>query len=140
MNRYVLIEPVYQLNFKVVLQVVDAEDFPSLPGGPAYWIDVPQDTIVQAGWLAQFQTFQWVFAEPTYEDYVVLANARMSERFDAAIHWLTFNPLQYKKDIGAATSDDETALLAYKQYFVAVSEVKKQPGYPSVINWPVAPF
>ncbi|WWL43641.1 hypothetical protein V5O39_17670 [Pseudomonas parakoreensis] len=97
MNRYVLIEPVYQLNFKVVLQVVDAEDFPSLPGGPAYWIDVPQDTIVQAGWLAQFQTFQWVFAEPTYEDYVVLANARMSERFDAAIHWLTFNPLQYKK-------------------------------------------
>jgi hypothetical protein len=90
--------------------------------------------------LARFQTFQWVFTEPTFDDYVHLATTRMSERFDKAIHWFTFNLLQYKKDIGTATPEDEEALLAYKQYFIAVSEVKNQLGCPSTINWPVAPF
>ncbi|VVM50818.1 tail fiber assembly protein [Pseudomonas fluorescens] len=140
MNRYALIETVYQQNYYVVTQLVDADDFPPFPeNGGGSWIDTA-GLAVQVGWLAQFQTFQWVFTEPDYEAYVRLATARMSERFDKAIHWLTFNPLQYKKDIGTATPDDEAALLSYKQYFVAVSEVKNQSGYPSIINWPIAPF
>nr|WP_315446056.1 tail fiber assembly protein [uncultured Pseudomonas sp.] len=139
MNRYVLIELVYKQSYSaVVLQVVDAEEFPSVPGN---WMNVPQDTAVQVGWVAQFTgAFQWVFTEPAYEDYVRLATARMQQGFDEAAQWLTFNPLQYKVDIGVATPADEAALLAYKQYVVAVSEVKNQPGYPLTINWPVVPF
>ena len=137
MNRYALIESVYKQNYSVVVQLVDSEEYPVVPGS---WIDVPQDAAVQVGWLAQFATFGWVFTEPAFEDYVRLATARMQQRFDGAAQWLTFNPLQYKVDIGVATPADEAALLAYKQYVVSVSEVKNQPGYPATINWPVAPF
>ncbi|ANI62172.1 hypothetical protein PGR6_45990 [Pseudomonas sp. GR 6-02] len=64
----------------------------------------------------------------------------MQKRLDEAARWLMFNPLQYKVDLGVATPADEAVLLAYKQYVIAVSEVKNQPGYPSTINWPAAPF
>jgi hypothetical protein len=57
-----------------------------------------------------------------------------------AIQWLVSNPLQYKKDLEIATPAEEAALLSYKQYFIALSEVKDQSGYPAAINWPVAPF
>lgn len=142
MNRYVLIEPVYQQVFTVIKQVLDTEDvnLPLPPEGGGFWIDITGNTTAQVGWFARFMTFEWVITEPTYEDYVTLTTSRMQERFDKSAHWLTFNPLQYKVDIGVATPADEAALLAYKQYFVAVSEVKSQPGYPSTINWPVAPF
>ncbi|AZE40611.1 hypothetical protein C4K05_1252 [Pseudomonas chlororaphis subsp. aureofaciens] len=48
--------------------------------------------------------------------------------------------MQYKLDLGVTTLADEALLLAYKQYYIAVSEVKNQSGYPHSVNWPAAPF
>lgn len=48
-------------------------------------------------------------------------------------------PLQDAVDIDEAT-DEETALLtAWKKYRVALNRVPAQAGYPSTIDWPVAP-
>ena len=53
---------------------------------------------------------------------------------------LTYNPFDYKKDLGIATPDEEAALLAFKQYVIAVCDYKNQPGYPYTIIWPTVPF
>ncbi|WP_415765402.1 tail fiber assembly protein [Pseudomonas sp. ZB1P45] len=144
MNRYVLIETAYKTTYLIVIQVLDTEE--AMPttqpdGVTGSWLDVTGDTTAQVGWKAEyFFDRGWVFAEPTHEEYLILTSGRMQKRFDEAARWLMFNPLQYKVDLGLATPADEAVLLAYKQYVVAVSEVKNQPGYPSTINWPVAPW
>jgi len=146
MNRYVLVGRVYKSGYQVALQILESDEpMPTtLPVGiaDAEWYDITGDTTAHVGWKVFFKLEEdgLLFVEPTHEEHLAINAARMQERFDVAALWLTFNPLQYKLDLGVATPADEAALLAYKQYFVAVSEVKKQPGYPATINWPVAPF
>ncbi len=144
MNRYVLVPIVYQVPYQTVLQVLDTEEsMPVTPpdGVSAMWVDATGNTTVQVGWKAQFSfDAGWVFTELTYEENLSMAAAYMRLRFDSAARWLMFNPLQYKVDLGLATASDEALLMAYKQYCVTVSEVINQPGYPSTIIWPVAPF
>jgi hypothetical protein len=148
MNRYVYIGSIYNTNFPLVIQILDTESgFPTTPveGVAGIWVDATGNTAVQVGWKA-LQSWQpdgtgvFVFVEPTYEDHVVITSARIRMELDNAIQWLTFHPLHYKHDLGIATSAEEASLLAYKQYFVALTEVENQPGYPSTINWPVIPF
>jgi hypothetical protein len=79
------------------------------------------------------------FAETTIQEQQLITTGRIELRLNDATRWLMFNPLQYKSDLGIATATDEAALVAFKQYFIAVGEVKNQNTFPT-INWPVAPF
>ncbi|MDN3220328.1 MULTISPECIES: tail fiber assembly protein [Pseudomonas] len=141
MNRYVFVPTEYQNPFPRVSQIVDAEEMPTTypDGVMGQWIDVTGNNTVQVGWKADY-VGGWVFSELTHQDYLNLAVRNTNQLFSAASSWLVFNPLQYKLDLGVATPADEAALLAYKQYYVAISDVKNQSGYPQTINWPVAPF
>ena len=42
-------------------------------------------------------------------------------------------------DIDEASDEDLTLLKEWKKYRVALSKVPVQAGYPTVIDWPVAP-
>ncbi|AZV25583.1 phage tail protein [Pseudomonas syringae] len=141
MNRYVFVDA-YSTPFTRAVQIVDAEEFPQFtpPGPSGYWIELPIDTPVQVGWKGNYTGNGWVFTELTYQDNVDVLVIQVRQRLTQAASWLTVNPLQYKLDLGVASTSETELLLAYKQYCVAVSEIKKQSGYPYTINWPVAPF
>ena len=47
--------------------------------------------------------------------------------------------LQDAVDIDEASDEDLTLLNEWKKYRVALSKVPVQAGYPTVIDWPVAP-
>ncbi|WP_409317608.1 tail fiber assembly protein [Pseudomonas sp. KCJK9016] len=141
MIRYVLIEMSNLNPFPKVLQFVDAEQMPMIPPGViGNWIETSVDTIVQVGWKAEYTGNGWAFSEPTYQDQVDIVTNRIRFLVGAAEGWLMMNPLQYKQDLGIATPEEEASLLAFKQYYVAVCDAKKQSGYPYTVEWPVAPF
>ncbi|WP_445179570.1 tail fiber assembly protein [Pseudomonas sp. McL0111] len=145
MNRYVLVGTVYKTGYQVALQILETEESmpTTLPEGvsDAWWYDITGYTTDHLGWkVFQLDEEGLLFVEPTNDDYLKITTARMQERFDVAFRWLMFNPSQYKADLGIATPVEVTALIDYKRYCIAVSEVKNQPGYPSAINWPIAPF
>ena len=48
-------------------------------------------------------------------------------------------PLQGAVDMGLATSDDETLLMAWKRYRVAVRRIDQTPGFPLDFEWPEQP-
>jgi hypothetical protein len=126
-----------------VVQIMDSDQ--SMPASDpnvpwVVWADVTGNTDVQVGWKAEQINGVWTFTEPTYEELLNQALGRTQQLLEEAGRWLMFNPLPYKIDLGIATPSDEALLLAYKQYFVAVSEVKNQPSYPRNINWPVVPW
>lgn len=141
MIRYVLIEMNNLNPFPKVLQFVDAEQMPMIPPGVSgNWVETSVDTPVQVGWKAEYTVNGWTFSEPTYQDQVDIVSNRIYFLVGTAEGWLKINPLQYKLDLGTATPEEEATLLAYKQYYVAVCDVKKQSGYPYAVTWPVAPF
>ena len=138
MNRYVLVGTVYKTGYQVALQILETEDAmpTTLPDGvsDAWWYDI-------TGYIARFEHDKRIkFVEPTEQEHRKMTTARMQERFDTAAQWIVFNPLQFKVDLGVATPAEVTTLALYKQYWIDVSEVRNQSGYPSTINWPVAPF
>ncbi|MDO8406707.1 MAG: tail fiber assembly protein [Pseudomonas sp.] len=47
--------------------------------------------------------------------------------------------LQFKVDVGVATTAEQTYLLAFKEYCIAFNQVNKQPGFPLTIVWPELP-
>ena len=47
--------------------------------------------------------------------------------------------LQDAVDIDEASDEDLTLLKEWKKYRVALSKVPVQAGYPTVIDWPIAP-
>ncbi|MGN4047500.1 tail fiber assembly protein [Pseudomonas sp. SM4] len=147
MNRYAYIGYVYTTNFPVVIRLLDTEGgLPTTPidGVSGTWVDATGNATVQVGWKVVeswdngFSVFS--FVELTNEDYLLIAPARIRKEQEEAVQWLISNPLQYKKDLDIATPAEEAVLISYKQYFVELSEVKNQSGYPVAINWPVAPF
>ncbi|MBK5510645.1 tail fiber assembly protein [Pseudomonas sp. TH15] len=48
-------------------------------------------------------------------------------------------PLQYAYDLGEATSEQLTALQAWKRYALKLTQIELQPDYPLSIIWPTAP-
>ncbi|WP_367256055.1 tail fiber assembly protein [Pseudomonas sp. stari2] len=142
MNRYVLLEST-GTNFSIVTQVIDTESYtaPAVPNGSkGFWLWVPENTIVQVGWIARNGATGTTFTAPTDEDKVVIVVSRTRMLLLAALDWLPHHTLQYRVDIGVATPAEQASLLAFKQYVIALDEVKNQTGYPTEINWPVAPF
>lgn len=140
MNRYALTTTV--MGYTVILQIIDSEgEAPAVPANEPYtgWRDITGNDTAQPGMKITWGPTGEEYAETTLPEQQLITTGRMQQRFDAAERWLMFNPLQYKSDLGIATPADESALIAYKQYFVAVSDVTEQNTFP-MINWPVAPF
>ncbi|WP_025110831.1 tail fiber assembly protein [Pseudomonas sp. H1h] len=48
-------------------------------------------------------------------------------------------PLQYAYELGEATSEQLSALQAWKRYALNLARIDLQPGYPAIIEWPAAP-
>lgn len=48
-------------------------------------------------------------------------------------------PLQDAHDLGESTTEEETALLGWKRYRIALNRIEQQSGYPLNIDWPPAP-
>ncbi|WP_192559912.1 tail fiber assembly protein [Pseudomonas allokribbensis] len=144
MNRYAFVPTFSQTSFLLVTHVLDTEGgapTTSPDGVQGNWHDVTAYSGVQVGWKVEyFFDKGLVFTELTYEDHLTLASIYMQQRFDETTRRLMFNPLQCKVDLGIATPADEAALITYKRYIIAVSEVVNQPGYPSTINWPATPY
>lgn len=65
------------------------------------------------------------------------ANAEIVRRRSVADNAIA--PLQDAIDVDDATEAEIALLKAWKKYRVALSRLPAMPGYPSVIDWPVAP-
>lgn len=70
-------------------------------------------------------------------DLIAKVTAEQARR--KAIADRVIQPLQDDHDTGDATEEDETLLIAWKRYRSALAKVQLQPGYPTVVAWPVAP-
>ncbi|PCR97095.1 tail fiber assembly protein [Pseudomonas allokribbensis] len=143
MNRYALMELISGYSFYLVNQIVEAESQPPLPeqtGPMDYWMDITTNPEAQVGLIYRYLGPEPGFFQAVYSDYVAIAAARKKLRLDIADRWLPFNPLQYRVELGAATPAEVTQWQAYKQYIVDLTEINNQPGYPTALNWPVAPF
>ncbi|MGE8100284.1 tail fiber assembly protein [Pseudomonas fluorescens] len=46
-------------------------------------------------------------------------------------------PLQYAVDLGDATPQEQSALLDWKRYCVALNRIEQQAGYPLEVEWPI---
>ncbi|MDD1000437.1 MULTISPECIES: tail fiber assembly protein [Pseudomonas] len=140
MNRYAYVRVDYAKPFNKVMKFVDSEETPEwLSNG--FWVDITGNTDVQLGWKATTVNYvDWIFSEPTYEEREKDVAHDVLTLMNVAGQWLLLHPLQYKDDVGVATPEEQALLTAYKQYCIDVSEVKKQSGYPNIVNWPVAPF
>ncbi|AVG38550.1 tail fiber assembly protein [Achromobacter insolitus] len=55
---------------------------------------------------------------------------------EAAVH---IAPLQDADDLEIATPEERAALLAWKQYRVALNRIDQQPTFPQAIDWPQPP-
>jgi len=139
MNRYALVKTDYSKPFNKVTQIVDAEVAPT--DGDGLWVEITANTAVQVGWKATTTNYvDWVFSEPTVQDLEKDVAQTALELLTAASKWLLVHPLQYKVDLSVATPEDQTQLLAYKQYCIDLGDMSKQSGYPYTVTWPLAPF
>ncbi|RON54943.1 tail fiber assembly protein [Pseudomonas frederiksbergensis] len=109
------------------------------------WVEITGNTQIQQGWVATKTDGVWTFAAyvpppPTEQELREQAELQKWQLLNVASGWLLLNSLQFKADTGVATPEDETLLLAHKQYCIAVSDIDKQSGYPVTIDWPVVPY
>jgi len=134
MNLYALVE------YSKVTQLKESEVIPDAPASPtSFWVDVTGNSEIRVGWSGTFNEV-WTFTPPSDEDLRNEAEQQKWQLLNFAANWLLLNSLQYKVDLGLASTADEAQLLAHKQYSIAVSDIDKQPGYPANIVWPVAPY
>ncbi|WLH36811.1 tail fiber assembly protein [Pseudomonas sp. FP2196] len=137
MSRYAL--TVTAMGYTIVLQVLETDG--SVPATPAdepssVWREVPNGMIVEPGMKTDWGS---TYSDTSDYERQAFTSGRIQLRLDQASRWLMFNPLQYKLDLEIATAAEAAALVAYKQYYIAVTEVINQNAFPT-INWPVAPF
>ncbi|KJZ38045.1 MULTISPECIES: tail fiber assembly protein [Pseudomonas] len=130
-----------KIEFGMVSQLLETDQGQPADSFPWFqWVDVTGVTDIGLSYRVLYMNGVWTFTKPTEQELRNDADAQKMKMLNEAVTWLLSNPLHYKVDIGSATPTDQALLLAYKQYFVAVSEVINQPDYPYTINWPVAPF
>lgn len=134
MSLYALVE------YNRVVQLKESEVILEPPASPtSVWVDVTGSTDIRVGWSATFNGV-WTFSAPTEEELRNEAEQQKWQMLNGAANWLLMNSLQFKVDVGVATSDDQARLLAHKQYCIALSDIDQQSGYPANIAWPVAPY
>ncbi|MFD2882857.1 tail fiber assembly protein [Pseudomonas lini] len=115
------------------------EEFPS----DQVWVDVTALPKIDYSWNAVNTNGVWTFtdSDPWGQQSALaiqLRSARMP-RIERANATLASTALAYKVELGLATPADEAGLLAYKQFFIDMSNVNKQPGYPLTVTWPEVP-
>ena len=108
------------------------------------WVDVTETPGIQYNWVATETDGSWSFAPyvpppPTPTEILAAAITERDSRLRWAHDRLVIKPLQFAADLGVSTADDDSLLLAWKQYCVDVSQVDQQAGYPSDIVWPTPP-
>ena len=130
-----------KIEFAKITQLLETDQGQPADNHPWFqWVDVTGVADIGLGYRGSFMNGIWTFTKPSEQDLRNEAEGKKIQLLNAAVTWLLNNPVNYKVDIGVATPAEAALNLAYKQYFVAVSEVPKQPDYPFVISWPVAPF
>ncbi|WP_064120762.1 tail fiber assembly protein [Pseudomonas fluorescens] len=107
------------------------------------WVDVSALPKIDYSWNAVNTDGVWTFTDSDMWGQpsllaIQLRNAR-TNRLDKANTTLATSALVQKVELGLATPAEETALLEYKQFFIALSNVNKQPGYPLTVTWPEVP-
>jgi len=115
------------------------DDFPS----SQVWVDVTALPKIDYSWNAVNTDGVWTFTDSDMwgqpsqlSNQLRYARARLVERANGS---LDSSALAYKVDLGLGTPADVAALQAYKQFFVDLSNVNKQPGFPLTITWPELP-
>lgn len=77
------------------------------------------------------------YPPPTNEELASAALAKRDSLLQLAA--IRIAPLQDAVDLDDATPEDVALLKKWKQYRVALNRIQDQAGFPSEINWPVAP-
>lgn len=107
------------------------------------WVDVSALTKIDYSWNAVNTDGVWTFTDSDMwgqpSSLAMQMRSERTNRFDKVSTTLTSSALVQKVELGLATPAEEAALLAYKQFFIAMSEVNKQPGYPLSVAWPQIP-
>jgi hypothetical protein len=115
------------------------DEFPS----NQVWVDVTALPKIDYSWNAVNTDGVWTFTDSDmWGQPSQLSNQLRSARtprLERANSTLASSALAYKVELGLATPADEAALLAYKQFFIDMSNVNKQPGYPLTVTWPEVP-
>jgi hypothetical protein len=52
---------------------------------------------------------------------------------------LRIAPLQDAHDLGESTETEESLLISWKRYRIALNRIEQQAGYPADIDWPLSP-
>lgn len=52
---------------------------------------------------------------------------------------LRIAPLQDAHDLGESTETEESLLISWKRYRIALNRIEQQPGYPVDVDWPMSP-
>jgi hypothetical protein len=115
------------------------DEFPS----SQVWVDVTALPRIDYSWNAVNTDGVWTFTDSDMwgqpsplSTQLRYARVRLLERVNGT---LDTTALAYKVELGLGTPADVAALQAYKQFFIDLSNVHKQPGYPLDFTWPVAP-
>jgi hypothetical protein len=107
------------------------------------WVDVSALPKIDYSWNAVNTDGVWTFTDSDMWGQPTLLAIRMRNervtRFDKVNFTLASSALVQKVELGLATPAEEAALLAYKQFFIEMSQVNKQPGYPLSVIWPEVP-
>lgn len=115
------------------------EEFPA----DQVWVDVSALPKIDYSWNAVNNDGVWTFTDSDmWGQPSELSNHLRSAReprLARANASLVASALPYKVELGLATPADEAALLAYQQFFIDMSNVNKQPGYPLSVTWPEVP-
>lgn len=75
--------------------------------------------------------------DPTPEELAQAARSTRDQLLLVAA--IRIDPLQDAVDLGDASDAEVSSLERWKQYRVALNRVELQPGFPTMISWPVAP-
>lgn len=108
------------------------------------WVDVTDQPDVAPGWAAEQVDGEWIIGPyvpppPTHAELLAAATSTRDSLLRLANDRLIIQPLQFKKDLGLSTTEEDAALLAWKQYCVDVRNTEAQPGWPGVVIWPDLP-
>jgi hypothetical protein len=116
------------------------EEFPS----EQLWVDVTgkSSAEVDYDYNAVNTDGQWSFNSGFPWPQTALGEQMRIEkarRLDNVMAGVTSSGLQFKVDLGVATTAEEAYLQAFKEYCIAFHLVNKQPGFPLTIIWPELP-
>ncbi|WP_256575481.1 MULTISPECIES: tail fiber assembly protein [unclassified Pseudomonas] len=116
------------------------EEFPA----SQLWVDITGtvNSQVDYGYNAVNTDGVWTFNSGFPWPQSVLGEQMRNEkvrRLDNVMASVASSGLQFKVDLGVATSAEQAYLTAFKEYCVAFGQVNKQPGFPVTIAWPQLP-